>query len=276
MRLALVIGSGYERNGQVASVSSADFDSELVERRLLKHDAGFRVVRFRAERGLADQIEQRLLAQREPIQEVLLYFSGYCAVSSERGPALLLDGQRLGTFAMARLRKLIENFSPASCVVMDVTVVVEEGKTLEAAVHAIGEVLAGNGSTVSVLLAARRNDAGEPPAAQAFTSWLLTALDWLAASRSADQSVDLSWLFEGLRADHEKFAAIPVVLFFPQHRPFVILPPYTGAVDEAGLPRFDYGPDPEQESHESMVGSEPWAPLPSFAGAEASEAESEP
>jgi hypothetical protein len=63
MRLALLVGSSYEKNGRLTAIPSAEVDGDLMERRLTEADAGFKILRFGAERGLAERIEQRLIAQ---------------------------------------------------------------------------------------------------------------------------------------------------------------------------------------------------------------------
>lgn len=271
MRVALVIGSAYEKNGQVTPVPAADLDCELVERRLSDQDAGFHVLRFEAERGLAERIEQRLLAQSQPIEEILLYFSGYCVLSAERGPALLLDGDRLGTFSIPRMRKLLEYFAPSSCVLMDAAAVVDEDQTLESVVNALGRALAVGSMRVNVLLAARRSDAPDSYGGSAFTGLVLRVLDWLAASRSEMQPVDLAWLHEGLLADQQSFSVIPAAMFFPQPHRFVILPGVAALPETGELPRFADADPPEQEDFDEetlpFTARDPDA-LPSFASIE--------
>src|SRR5450432_2456909 len=52
MRVAFVVVSSYEKNGQLALVPSAVVDGDLVARRLAQPDAAFVVFRFAAERDL--------------------------------------------------------------------------------------------------------------------------------------------------------------------------------------------------------------------------------
>lgn len=242
MRVALVIGSGYVKNGQLPPLPSVDVDCELVERRLSDRDAGFRTFRFDASRGLAERIEQRLLARTEPIEELLVYFSGYCVWSAERGPALLLDGERLGTFSVARLRKLLEYFAPSSCVILDVAAV--EGAPADV-VGAVGGVLTHGTSAIQLLAAARESDRPDSFGGSAFTGYLLMVIDWLGSSRQPDQPVELRWVYDGLRADPALFDAIPAVGLYPGFSRFVILPPLVAA-DPLELPRFgDTGFDDE-------------------------------
>jgi tetratricopeptide (TPR) repeat protein len=242
MRVALVVGSSYEKNGQLTPLPSADLDCELMERRLSDRDAGFRVFRFGAERGLAERIEQRLLAQTEAIDHLLVYFSGYCAFSAERGPALLLDGERLGTFAIPRLRKLLDYFSPRSCVILDAAAVLEGEGEPAAVVDAVGAALVSDAASLSVLVAARRREQPDSFGGSAFTGLVLMVIDWLAGARAPAQALTLRWLYDGLLADSELHGAIPALGLFPEHAPFELLPARAPA-EALALPRFESSPD---------------------------------
>ncbi|HWA77588.1 MAG TPA: hypothetical protein VG937_34865 [Polyangiaceae bacterium] len=225
MRLALIVGSAYENNGKLTPIPSAELDGDLVERRLSEADAGFKVVRFVAERGLAERIEQRLLAQTEPIEHLLVYFSGYSVLSEERGPALLLDGDRLGTFSLTRLKNLFAHFAPASCLIVDAAAVVDAGQSLSSVVDSIGSTLTEGTDTISALVAVRNSAISDSFGGSAFTGLVLMVLDWLAASREPSQAVDLRWLFEGMRADEQLWKEIPAAgLFGAAHATFGILP----------------------------------------------------
>lgn len=225
MRLAVVVGSPYERSGQLQAIPSADVDGDLMARRLAEADAGFSVVRLPAERGLAEKIEDVLLEQTGTLDEVLVYFSGYTVLSAERGPALLLDGDRLGTFSFMRLRGLVERFAKAFCLVIDAAAVVDAGQSLDAVVTAIGQSLTGDSKTATALVSVRRSDAPDSFGGSAFTGLVLTVLDWLGTGRESHQPVDVAWLYEGLKADEQLFREIPAAGLFPGAVGFVIFPP---------------------------------------------------
>lgn len=253
MRLALIVGSAYEHNGKLTPIPSADLDGDLVERRLSEPDAGFKIVRFVAERGLAERIEQRLLAQTEPIEQLLVYFSGYSVLSEERGPALLLDGDRLGTFSLTRLKNLFAHFAPASCLIVDAAAVVDAGQALSSVVDAIGQTLTDSSDSVSALVAVRNSALPDSFGGSAFTGLVLMVLDWLAAAREPGQVVDLRWLFEGMRADEQLWNEIPAAgLFGGPGATFPILPardtmiPASDGPETNRLPSFELsGPGDE-------------------------------
>ncbi len=259
MRLAIVVGSAYERNGTLSPLPSAELDGDLIERRLSEADAGFKVVRFAAERGLAERIEQRLLAQTTGIEQLLVYFSGYCVLSSERGPALLLDGERLGTFSLTRLKNLFLQFAPAACLVVDAAAVVDSKQPLGEVVDAIGGTLTAGAPSIVALVAARNSDVPDSFGGSAFTGLFLMVVDWLERAREATQPVEVRWIYDGLRADEQLWSEIPAAKLFGEQG-FVLLP---GADTERALPsltseplpRFDF--DSDAADLDEMLGLRP-------------------
>ncbi|MFZ5892216.1 MAG: hypothetical protein ACOY0T_14255 [Myxococcota bacterium] len=250
MRLALLVGSSYEKNGKLTAVPSAEIDGDLMERRLTEVDAGFKVIRFNAERGLAERIEQRLIAQTEPITELLVYFSGYSVLSEDRGPALLLDGERLGTLSLTRLRNLFLLHSTNACLIVDAAAVVDSGQSLSEVVSSIGTTLTENAPSVSALVAVRNSALPDSFGGSAFTGLVLMMLDWLAASRERSQPIDLRSLYDGLRADEQTWKDVPAAgLFGEQTSLFAILTPDADGARTLVVP----------------AGNETEAPLPSFA-----------
>lgn len=235
MRLAVVIGSAYQRNSQLPPLAAADLDAELLEERLSDAEAGFRVARFAAERGVADRIEQHIAGASEPVEQLLLCFSGYCALSEERGPALLLDGERLGTFSLRRLRGLLEHVAQRSAVIIDAAAVLEGGQSVDAVVRAMGETLTGGGGQLEALVAVRGSEAPQSSIGSSFIGFALTVLEWLAASRDPAQPVDLRWLHAAVQADERRSRALPSMGIYPSDAGFVLLP----AQPEAGSPVTD-------------------------------------
>lgn len=225
MRVAFVVVSSYEKNGQLALVPSAVVDGDLVARRLAQPDAAFVVFRFAAERDLPEHLEEFLAQRPEPISELLVYFSGYAVLSSERGAALLLDGEpRPSGFSVRRLRKILEQSATSACLIVDATVIVDAGQSLGEVAREIGHTLTAGSSAVSALVAARPSDAPDAFGGSAFTGLLLTALDWLGATRASNQPVNMRWLFDGLRADAVTWSEIPHGELFVEAATFAILP----------------------------------------------------
>src|SRR5262245_24799931 len=118
MRLAIVASSTYAENGTLTRLAQIEAELDVLRQRLSEPDAGFEVQVLMAERDLSLRVERLLENTPEPIEALLFYFCGYAVLSDERGPALLLDGPRLGTFSLKRLRRAVERASSA-LVVLD-------------------------------------------------------------------------------------------------------------------------------------------------------------
>ena len=110
MRLAILATSAYAQTDKLTELAEVTWHVDGLAQRLTEPDAGYTVYVSAAERGLAEQVEQLMAdaSQSEPIEALLFYFAGYAVVSDERGPALLLDGERLSTLSLRRLRRLRE------------------------------------------------------------------------------------------------------------------------------------------------------------------------
>src|SRR5215470_9938144 len=119
MRLAVLAASSYAECKKLPEVAGATLNLDVLGQRLAEPDAGYVVHAFRAERGLAEALEQVLREASEPIESLLFYFSGYAVVSDERGPALLLDGERLATLSFKRLRRVIDERAQSAFLVLD-------------------------------------------------------------------------------------------------------------------------------------------------------------
>ncbi|HET9954696.1 MAG TPA: hypothetical protein VFQ61_09330, partial [Polyangiaceae bacterium] len=223
-------------------------------RRLAEPEAGFEVVRVAAERGLAETLEHHLGRQAGLVGELLVYFSGYTVLSQERGPALLLDGERLGTFSLRRLRGLFARFSHRACLIVDAAALVDSGQSLDAVVTGIGEALTEGVPSISALVAVRDSSVPDSFGGSAFTGLMLTALDWLAVSREAGEAVDIERLYEALRAEPALFQEIPATGLFGGMEPRL-------SILQPGVP-------PQRAARAEgprKVRAEASAPLPSFA-----------
>src|SRR5689334_9396931 len=137
MRLAICIASAYEQNPGLERLPGADLDLEAVSVRLAQPDTGYVVHAFPALRGLAEGIEQLIAQQPAPLESLLVYFSGYALLSAERGPALLLDGDRVSVLSLKRLTRILELSAPESLVLLDVAVPRDETNTPEELVQAL-------------------------------------------------------------------------------------------------------------------------------------------
>jgi hypothetical protein len=221
MRLAIVAASSYEENGQVAPIPNAEIDVELFGRRLAEPDAGFVVHAFDAERGLAEGVEELTRSLDDRPRSLIFYFWGYALMSAERGPTLLLDGPKLSTFNLARLRRLLTEVTDEALVVLDATLAEGSvGAPLDA-VRAMGSALSSPGSNVSSLIAVRapqqRMVQGPPP----FTGLVQLILDTQTGSA---QALTPESLFRAMQAEEVMFADIPAAGCFLAQNDFVVVP----------------------------------------------------
>jgi tetratricopeptide (TPR) repeat protein len=221
MRLAFVVGSAYEKNGQLPLLSSAEIDGQYLARRLGLEDVEATVVELPAERGVAERIEQALTDQPGPIESVLVVFVGYGVFSKDRGAALLLDGDRLGTFSFVRLRSLLERYTAASCVIAEVFLIGDGAADLGAASDAIHGALTERHARGTCGVIAVRPSEGIEANEPALAAMVTTALDWLSASGS-HPTVSISTLFEQLKAD-DRFGTLPVVRLITSASPFLLV-----------------------------------------------------
>ena len=221
MRLAIVAASSYEENGQVEPIPNAELDVELFGGRLAESDAGFEVRAFPAQRGLAEGIEALLASLPERPEALIFYFWGYALLSQERGPTLLLDGPKLSSFTVARLRRLLADAADVALVVLDTTLAEGSfGQPLDA-VRAIGGALSAGDSSVSSLIAAHlptpRPAEGPPP----FTGLLQMILD---AQTGSDTALTPETLFRAMQSEEVMFADIPAAGCFLGRTEFVLVP----------------------------------------------------
>ncbi|HTQ04606.1 MAG TPA: hypothetical protein VMI54_12150 [Polyangiaceae bacterium] len=218
MRLAVLAASSYATCEKLPELAGTTLDLDLLGQRLSEADAGFTVHAFRAERGLAEAVEQVLGESEQPVESLLFFFSGYALVSDERGPALLLDGERLGTFSFKRLKRLLAERARRALVVLD-TVSAFDGETSPAAAVALlREALHEPGAPIHLLVANRPENAVAERSP--FTSLLELVLDWQSARNAPLRAEEL---FAAMQAEESMFAALPAAEHAPGSAPFDVL-----------------------------------------------------
>jgi hypothetical protein len=220
VRIAFIACSSYSQCQKLTELSSAEADVDLLGQRLSEPDAGFVVHSFRAERGLAEAVDQVLDEVTEPVDELFFYFSGYAVLNDERGPALLLDGERLSAFSLKRLRRVLAERAHSSLAVLD-TVPAFDGQTSPAdAVRTVASALADPNSGVHLLAASRPESLafGRSP----FSSLFELVLDWQSVSGSP---VRVDGLYAAMQAEEALFSEVPAAEYFPGARPFELLRP---------------------------------------------------
>jgi len=209
MRLAICVASAYEQNTSLPQLPGAELDLEAISQRLAQPDAGFSVHAFSALRGLAEGIEQLIDSIAEPIETLLFYFSGYALLSEERGPALLLDGDRIGTFSLRRLSKIVLQAAPEAAILLELVSPPDSYQASSDVVHAVNAALTGVGSPASIITAARPASAANESALSPFSNLLRMVLDW----RDPGGALSLAALWAGVQSDPALFEEIPAIDF---------------------------------------------------------------
>lgn len=218
MRLAVLAASSYAACQKLPEVEGATLNLDVLGQRLADADAGYTVQAFRAERGLAEAIEQVLAQAPEPVEALLFFFSGYAVVNDERGPALLLDGERLATLSFKRLRRVLDERVQNAFVVLDTLSAFDDQTAPEECARLLSTAL-GEGSTpVHCLVAHRPADSASERSP--FASLLELVLDW-QSTRTDPLGVDD--LLTALRAEESLFSALPAVEYLPSATPFSVL-----------------------------------------------------
>jgi hypothetical protein len=218
MRLAILAASSYAECQKLPELAGATLNLDVLGQRLADTDAGYVVHTFRAERGLAEAVEQVLAFADEPVESLLFYFSGYAVVADERGPALLLDGERLGTLTFKRLRRVLDERVQNAFVVLD-TLSAFDGELPPAdAARSLATAL-GQGATPVHTLVAHRADA-EAGGRSPFSSLFELVLDWQSTRPTPLGAAEL---VQALRAEEALFSALPALEFAPGSLPFNVL-----------------------------------------------------
>jgi hypothetical protein len=218
MRLAVLAASAYTACQKLTELGHASLDLDLLGQRLSEVDAGYTVQAFRAERGLAEAVEQVLAEVSEPVESLLFFFSGYAVVNDERGPALVLDGERLATFSFKRLKRLVGERAERALIVLDTVTAFDAEIPPGDAVRALREALHEPESPVHLLLANRPQAAADERSP--FTSLLELVLDWQSARGTPLGAGDL---FAAMRAEGSMFGALPAAEYVPGSKPFEVL-----------------------------------------------------
>ncbi len=256
MRLAIVAASSYEENGQVAPIPNAELDVELFGRRLAEPDAGFTVHAFDAERGLPEGIEELTKSLGGRARSLVFYFWGYALLSEERGPTLLLDGPKLASFTLARLRRLLAEVTDEALVVLDATLAEGSAGAPLDVVRAMGSALTSRDSRVSSLIAVRPPGRRAPQGPPPFTGLVQMILDAQSGSPSA---LTPESLFRAMQAEEVMFADIPAAGCFLAQNDFVVVP---GAAPSVAPAQQRYEAKEEITAKRAIRQAPPLAPPP--------------
>src|SRR5690606_35180909 len=186
---------------------------------LEEHDADIAIEEFTADRTFPEQFEQALREQTDRADSLIVYFSGCIITASGRDPSLILDGERLGAFALPRLRRMLEEHAQNSLVVLDAAAVVRDGAALENVVEAIGMALGRRGSVSTLVNLAEPESVADTPSS--FTDLLLFCWDTAISADDSEESLPVSELFELMQGEPGSFD-FPLARCFPGQLDFDI------------------------------------------------------
>ncbi len=221
MRLALVISSPYTENTVVPERLAFSDSAQGVSECLLRWLPDMTVRRLNANRELPEELERLLSGQLEPLESLLIYFSGYVAVKSDRGPALLLDGSRLRAFPVSRLCAAILPAARSALVLLDAVSVVDAAQTPQEVADEAGRALLGNATSIAALCSVHRDP---PPLRRGMlrmTDLFTLALDHFAKRQSA-QLITAELLVEAMRGERLAMSEIEGMSHLPARRPFIL------------------------------------------------------
>ncbi|MBN1610747.1 MAG: hypothetical protein JW940_29220 [Polyangiaceae bacterium] len=206
MRLALIITSDYHDNPRLETHRAASMDSALIAERLLSTDPEFSVVKLEADRDLPERLETLLEQYPGELQALVVYFSGYVALSQERGPALLLSGARIKAFPVSRLRALLERATVSTLCIFDVAAMVEGTRWPNEIAEELAASVAAADATLSALVSVRLLASRAPLGVSRFTDLFALVLEWLG--RHERGPIHARDVYEAMKREKASFAQI--------------------------------------------------------------------
>jgi len=253
MRLALVISSSYTESSVVAAREAFLDSAALVNARLGQDDTGFQVVELTANRDLPENLDAILAEHEGGLEELLIYFSGYVAVKSERGPALLLDGSRLRAYPISRLRAALSQGAAHVQAIMDVVSMTDVGLQAAPVAADIGRALHEMCPHVSVLTSAALPEhvhAHRRGCTRLTDLWLL-AFEY-EALRAKDALVFSGEVVHALQSERISFSDLPSFDYQPSEQDFLLIPgPVVGGYSQGQVSSQAQG------TTERSLGAEP-------------------
>lgn len=225
MRLALVISSSYTESSVVTARDAFVDNAQLVEWRLAQQDTGFSVATLSANRDLPENLEAILSEHEGRLEGLLIYFTGYVAVKSDRGPALLLDGARLRAFPMSRLRAALSQAAAHVHVIMDIVAMTDAGLHVAAVASDIGRALHETTPHISVVTSAalpEHIDATRRGCTRLTDLWLL-ALGY-EALHAKDALVFAGAVVHALQSERISFSDLSSFDYQPSEQDFLLMP----------------------------------------------------
>jgi tetratricopeptide (TPR) repeat protein len=251
MRLALIITSDYHDNPRLETHRAASLDSALITERLLSAEPEFSVERLEADRDLPERLETLLEQYPGELESLVLYFSGYVALSQERGPALLLSGARIKAFPVSRLKALLERTTVDTVCIFDVAAMIEGTRWPNEIARELATALAAADANLSALVAVRLLASRAPLGVSRFTDLFALVLEWLG--RHGRGPIDAHDVYGAMKREKASFAQIAASAYVGAKESVLLTvatPPILGehATDEPSLSVDSEGPTEGPES----------------------------
>jgi tetratricopeptide (TPR) repeat protein len=206
MRLALIITTDYHDNPRLETHRAASLDSTLLAERLLSADPEFSVERLQADRDLPERLETLLEQYPGELESLVVYFSGYVALSPERGPALLLSGARIKAFPVSRLKTLLDRTGVGALCILDVAAMIDGTRWPNEIAEELATTVAAPDARLSALVAVRLLASRAPLGLSRFTDLFASVLEWLG--RHGRGPVYARDVYEAMKLEKASFAQI--------------------------------------------------------------------
>lgn len=206
MRLALIITTNYDDNPRLETHRAASLDSALMAEQLLSAEPEFSVEKLEADRDLPERLEALLEQYPDELEALTVYFSGYVALSRERGPALLLSGARIKAYPVSRLRALLQRCGVDALCILDVAAMVEGTRWPSDIAGELASTLASPKAGLSALVAVRLLASRAPLGVSRFTDLFALVLDWLG--RHGNGPIHAHDVYEAMKREKASFAQV--------------------------------------------------------------------
>jgi tetratricopeptide (TPR) repeat protein len=158
MRLAVVASSRYEHNAKLSEELCAAPSVGVIQEALGNE---WEVESYELDRPFPDLLEQTLYSASRRPTELLIYACGLVALADGRPPALVLDGERLGTLSLGRLGRLLDRMECRCSLVIDGKLLSLNGGSADEALEQLDVEL---GTTTAAALVSLREDSEESDA----------------------------------------------------------------------------------------------------------------
>ena len=206
MRLAIIISTTYDDNPKLEPHRAGPLDAAVMAEQLMLADADFVVERLEADRDLPEHLESLLEQYPGDIESLALYFSGYAAVSKERGPAVLLSGARLKAYPISRLRGLLVRSGTPTLCILDVAVMSQGARWPNDIAQELAAALSSPSGPLGALVAVRLLASQGTAGFSRFTDLFAVVLQWL--TREAHDSITVGDVYAAMQQERASFDRI--------------------------------------------------------------------